>query len=560
MQKKQNKTILMGIIAIAILSAFVIFGLANMFKTNIDNSRDPFDTQYTGKSLDDLLSRMAEPNRVEKVMGQITMTDTNLYDELPEIGKYPVQVQGHGQIDIEIFTSGEKAGAKNDAWLIKTAENLNKEGLTLQDGRTVSLTVRSMGSGIGADYILSGKYLPDLYNPSNQMFGDYAIANGAPMELKTERLVGNTAGILVKKGLDYENPDNVLSAVIEGQLHLGYTNPQNSATGANLLVYLLQKNGGVDSESAKTALRSFNTNIPFIAYTTQQMVTSAAGGSFDAILTEYQAYVNDENLTKLYDFIPFGLRHDNPVYITGKASSDTARTEAVDIILDYLSNTESQKLATKYGFNANDDYASSYTTYGAEIGRALQVYKQAKDAGRDIIAVFVTDCSGSMDGNRILEVKESLSNGMQYINDNNYIGLVSYSTDVTVELEIAKFDMNQKAYFQGALDRMQGTGNTSTYEALCVAMDMIRKQKKQLPDAKAMLFLLSDGDANGRYRISDIKKAVHDSEIPIYTIAYTDGADSAELSELSGINEATCINADSDDIIYKIKSLFNAQL
>ena len=33
-----------------------------------------------------------------------------------------------------------------------------------------------------------------------------------------------------------------------------------------------------------------------------------------------------------------------------------------------------------------------------------------------------------------------------------------------------------------------------------------------------------------------------------------------ELAKLSGINEAASINADSDDIIYKIKSLFNSQL
>lgn len=559
MNTKQNKTILTAIILIAVVFAAIVIGIASMFKTNIDNSRDPFDTQYTGKSLDELVSNV-KYTEAGKVMGQITMTDSNLYDELPEISKYPVQVQGKGQIDIEIFTSGEKAGSGNDAWMIKTAEKLNKAGLTLQDGRSVSLTVRSMGSGIGADYILSGKALPDLYNPSNQLFGDYAIANGAPMKLLSERLVGNTAGILVRKDMDYKDPDAIINAVINGELHLGYTNPQNSATGANLLVYLLQKNGGVDSDTAKQALQNFNANIPFIAYTTQQMVTSAASGSFDAILTEYQAYINDQNLTSLYDFIPFGLRHDNPVYITGKASSDAARTEAVDIVLDYLNNAESQALAKSYGFNANDDYNSSYETYGAEVGRALAVYKQAKDAGRDIIAVFVADCSGSMDGSPILELKDSLSNGMQYINDNNYIGLVSYSTQVTLELPIAKFDMTQKAYFQGALDRMQASGNTATYEAVCVAMDMIRQAKENNPDAKAMLFLLSDGDANGRYSISDVKKAVHDSEIPIYTIAYTGGADSKELSELSGINEATCINADSDDIVYKIKSLFNAQL
>ena len=43
-------------------------------------------------------------------------------------------------------------------------------------------------------------------------------------------------------------------------------------------------------------------------------------------------------------------------------------------------------------------------------------------------------------------------------------------------------------------------------------------------------------------------------------LGYGDDADTDELAKLSGINEAASINADSDDIIYKIKSLFNSQL
>lgn len=89
---------------------------------------------------------------------------------------------------------------------------------------------------------------------------------------------------------------------------------------------------------------------------------------------------------------------------------------------------------------------------------------------------------------------------------------------------------------------------------------MVQKAKVDHPDAKCMIFLLSDGHANGHYDLNDITYAVRDSEIPVYTIAYTDAADKDELGKLSNINEAATISADSDDIIYKIKSLFNAQL
>ena len=157
-------------------------------------------------------------------------------------------------------------------------------------------------------------------------------------------------------------------------------------------------------------------------------------------------------------------------------------------------------------------------------------------------------------------VKESLSNGMQYINENNYVGLISYNSDVTTEVPIAAFDFNQKAYFQGAINGLTANGGTASYEAVCVALDMIEKEKVNHPDAKCLIFLLSDGHANGSMSINTIRYAVAQSGVPIYTIGYTDQADMPSLKEISNINEAASINADSDDIIYQIKSLFNAQL
>lgn len=552
---KSNKKIFVGVVAVLVVIVLAIVGAVN----SASSPKVDSDGNIMGKDIDELLKRVNVTD-AEPVKASVNMADTSLYDEMPEIDKYPLAVKGTGQVDIEIFTSGEKAGKNTDSWLIECAESFNNSGVTTSDGKSVSISVRSVSSGLAADYIISNKYLPDLYTPSNILFGEYAIDNGADMSLYTERLVGNTAGILVKKNSSYKDVKSVIDAVIAGQFNLGYTNPQTSATGLNLLIELLNTYGGVDSDDAQSAFSKFNDNIPFVAYTTQQMRDSATGGSLDGMVTEYQAYINDKSLTSDYDFIPFGIRHDNPLYIVAESSKSEAQLEAIKLINDYLVGSEAQNLATKDGFNANNDYKSSYETYGSEIVRALKVYKDKKDAGKDIIAVFVADCSGSMDGDAIIQLKESLTNGMQYINDNNYVGFVSYSSNVTRELPIAQFDLNQKSYFQGAINRLQANGGTSTYEALCVAVDMVQKAKVDHPDAKCMIFLLSDGNANGHYSLNDITYAVRDSEIPVYTIAYTDSADKDELGKLSNINEAATISADSDDIIYKIKSLFNAQL
>ena len=550
MDKRTKGIVTVGVLMIIVMVA-VIIGVVVKRAGNISSGGGGISGTKQDMTLDEMYNEL-DVEQATPVKGTVTLDTPDLYDELPEIAKYPLSVEGSGDVDIEIFTSGEKAGKDNDSWLIDVASSFNSSDVKTSDGKTVSMSVRSVPSGTAADYIISGKYLPDLYTPSNTLFGEYAISNNGSLELYADRLVGNTAGILVKKDSGYTTADEVIKAVQDNKITMGYTNPQTSATGLNLLLTLLR--GGDDN------FTKFNANIPYVAYTTQQMRDSASNGTLDAMLSEYQAYINDNNLTSMYDFIAFGVRHDNPVYICNKSGKTAAELEGVKLVVDYCKSDEMQKIAAQKGFNANDDYTSAEEFSGAQVTQGLKTYKKTKDNGKDIIAVFVADCSGSMDGDPMNQLKNSLTNGAQYINDNNYVGLVSYSNSVTIEVPIAQFDLNQRSYFQGAVNNLIASGGTASYDAVVVAVKMITEAKAQHPDAKCMLFLLSDGYANNGYSMDEITSALRTSGIPVYTIGYGDDADTGELARLSGINEAASINADSDDIIYKIKSLFNSQL
>lgn len=550
MDKRTKGIVTVGVLMIIVIVA-VIIGVVVKRAGNISSGGGGISGTKQDMTLDEMYNEL-DVEQATPVKGTVTLDTPDLYDELPEIDKYPLSVEGSGDVDIEIFTSGEKAGKDNDSWLIDVASSFNSSDVKTSDGKTVSMSVRSVPSGTAADYIISGKYLPDLYTPSNTLFGEYAISNNGSLELYADRLVGNTAGILVKKDSGYTTADEVIKAVQDNKITMGYTNPQTSATGLNLLLTLLR--GGDDN------FTKFNANIPYVAYTTQQMRDSASNGTLDAMLSEYQAYINDNNLTSMYDFIAFGVRHDNPVYICNKSGKTAAELEGVKLVVDYCKSDEMQKIAAQKGFNANDDYTSAEEFSGAQVTQGLKTYKKTKDNGKDIIAVFVADCSGSMDGDPMNQLKNSLTNGAQYINDNNYVGLVSYSNSVTIEVPIAQFDLNQRSYFQGAVNNLIASGGTASYDAVVVAVKMITEAKAQHPDAKCMLFLLSDGYANNGYSMDEITSALRTSGIPVYTIGYGDDADTGELARLSGINEAASINADSDDIIYKIKSLFNSQL
>lgn len=524
--------------------------------------------EYSAKSLEDKISFLMDKINVSTSTprkASVELEPAALYDELPEIDKYPLSVEGAGDIDIEIFASPEKAGSDKDGWLIETAKNFNNEKIT-RDGKVISVSIRNVSSGQAADYIISGKYLPDAYTPSTKLWGDLVSSQGGKVTLKAKRLVGNVAGILISKDAKtkleekYSKADfgAVVKAVMNNDIVMGYTNPLASSTGLNFLLSTLNYYDPKDmlSDTAKKGFTDFQNNIPYVAYTTMQMRDGAASGKLDGMIMEYQTYKNDEDLSK-YEFIPFGIRHDNPLYSVGSLSTD--KEGALEEFIKYCTEDKAQKLATEYGFNGMNDYkGEDYNTSGSTILQAQKLWKENKDGGKDIIAVFVADTSGSMDGDPLQQLKKSLINGAQYINDNNSIGLVSYNSNVVIEVPVAKFDLNQRAYFQGAVEDLQAGGGTASYDGITIGINMLLEAKKKDPNAKTMLFLLSDGNTNEGNSLEYVTPVIKESGIPIYTIGYN--ADIKALQTISDINEASSINADSDDVIYKIKSLFNAQM
>lgn len=567
---ERNNKILKFIVSI--VAVFVIvFIIVGLFSNNPGSGNSNSKTAFKEYSAKDLSGKIEYLKNSIKVTTEtprkasVELNSPNLYDELPEINKYPLSVEGTGDINVEIFASPEKSGEDKDGWIIDAANKFNAEKLEV-DGKVVSVSIRNVSSGQGADYIISGKYLPDAYTPSTKLWGDLISAQGGEVTVEADRLVGNVAGILVSKDTKKKLEDtygkadfgSVIKAVVNNEIVMGYTNPLASSTGLNFLLSTLNYYDSSDmlSDTAKNGFTEFQNNIPFVAYTTMQMRDSASSGKLDGMIMEYQTYINDDELSK-YEFIPFGIRHDNPIYSVGTLSSD--KKAALDEFVKYCTDKKLQSLATEYGFNGMDDYkGEAFETSGGTILQAQKLWKENKDGGKDIIAVFVADTSGSMDGDPILQLKKSLINGAQYINDNNSIGLVSYSSNVTIEVPIAKFDLNQRAYFQGAVEDLQAVGGTASYDGITVGIGMLMEAKESNPNAKLMLFLLSDGETNEGNTLDYVEPIIKESGIPVYTIGYN--ADIEALQAISNINEASSINADSDDVIYKIKSLFNAQM
>ena len=497
-----------------------------------------------------------------------TDVDFSTTAALSDLSTFPVTTTGRADVVIEIAADTELSDtAEPDNWANVVAGAFNRKGYKLANGKTVAVSIRQIVAGETVTYMVEGDYRPDAFIPSHAQWGEMLASRGFKTITIVDRVVGNTAGILMKRATYDEfiknhgevTVRNVLDAALARELVFAVTNPYTSSTGLNMLAQMLHAFDGDNplSDKAIQALIDYQQIAPTAAYSTAVMRESAKKGIIDAMAMEAQAYILNKELSD-YVYTPVGFRHDHPV-ITFDYVSDE-KQEALKIFTDYCLEPEQQKLAKDRGFNIYDDYAGQDDGLsGGDYFSAQAVWKKNKNGGRPVVAVFVADISGSMNGKRLNSLKESLLQTMQYIDSDNYVGLVSYDDKVYINLPIDKFTNQQRAYFSGAVKDLTTNGSTATYSATTVGLKMLLDASETIPDAKMMLFVLTDGETNAGYRLKSISPLVAGLKVPVYTIAY-ETSSTSELIRLSGINEAACINSDVAGIVNDLRNLFNVNM
>ena len=555
MNKKKSNVLVLGVIAVVVFG--LIFGIVSITQ-NWGKNKDTVDTEAARKKLDSLYAKLAVTKLTPKQDPDFQGNDENAEKiaVLPDISEYPFIVNPTTDNFLTIYSSVEK----ND-WMIDAANKFNQSGAKA-DGQPISVGIRAIPSSLGADFISSGKYTPDVYAPAGEIYGDMLASQGIKTTLIEKRTAGNVTGIVITKkksdSLKEKTGKAVIDSVLGGKLALGYTTPLSNEDGFNFILTLLQEfdSGNPLSDSAIESLRKFQDKIPLIAYDNDQLKAALTGGTLDAIVLNYQTYMKSSNVSDTHDFIPVGARQDNPFYEIGDLTD--VKKQIASQFVSFCKNADSQKTASDKGFNGKDDYASPAAMSGGDIVRSQEVYKKEKNGSSDLTAVFVADVSGSMEGTPMLNLKASLNRAIGIIDSNTNVGLVTFSDNVNIAVPINKFDNNQRSYFSSAVKAMSAGGNTAMFDAVVVAQKMLMDAKAQNPNTKLMLFVLTDGETNRGYGLSDIESMTRGVKIPVYTIGYN--ANIEVLQELSNINEAATMNADSDNVIYRLESLFNAQM
>ena len=550
-----------------VLIGLIVFGaiyLVISLTENVGKPKQTIDLEKYSKELSSMYKSINVKNYTIQKSNAITTDNESAV--LPDISEYPFVVNPTTDNFITIYSSTEKANENEKSWLREVATEFNKNNIKIND-IPISVGVRSISSNLGADFITTGKYTPDVYMPASSIYKAMLDAKGLKYTTASDGILRNVSGIIIsKKSIDavaskYNGTDatTIITSVVNGDCIVGYINPLSNEDGLNYLLTLLSTfdKSNPLSQSAIEKVKAYQDKIPYVPYELAQLQESLQNGTIDGFASNYQTYYSNASLRNNYEFIPFGAVQSSPVYTIGDLSA--IKQEIVKKFIEYCKSTSAQEKATSLGFNGLQDYNySGYTFKGNQVKNAQDLWKKEKNGSNDLTAVFVADISGSMDGSPMLKLKASLNRASTFINENTNIGLVTFSDTVNIALPIAKFDNTQKAYFVNAVKSMIASGGTAMFDAIVVAEHMLIEQQRLNPNTRLMIFVLTDGESNRGYEFEDIEEVSRGLRIPIYTIGYN--ADIDILQEVSNINEATTMDADSDNVIYKLESLFNSQM
>jgi Ca-activated chloride channel family protein len=532
---------------------------------------EPLEPEQAASQLDDLADDIDWIDApVTRSASVPPPTGADLAATLPPIDEFEIIVPAPAGADevVEIFGSTEKSGEGTDGWMTEVARAFNDEGVTLADGSTAAVEIRRIPSGTGYQFIARGDDLPEAFSPSNQLWIEMA-GEFEEMTPIREQMVPNVAGIVMKTETADElraaygelTAAALVDAVIAGDLVMGYTDPFASSTGLNFLLTVLDTIADGDearltSPDVASVFEQFQRQVPFVALTTLQIRESVENdnGTLDAFVMEYQTYVNTDSLSSGYEFVPFGVRHDNPLYGVGTLSA--AQTETLEAFAAFAEQPEQLADAADAGFDPPPYESDVVVPSGSTLIDVQGVWKDKKDGGRPVATVFVVDVSGSMEGTRIQSVQTAMLSAREFIKPETRVGVVEFSDVAMQRLPIADFDLGQQARYAALAEDLSPGGGTAMYAGIVLGLSMLEAEVAANPDIKPSLVVLSDGETTDGLTFDEVDDVIAGLGIPVYTVGFE--ADLDELGRLSSLVEAASIDASEQDVEFKIAALFNA--
>ena len=182
--------------------------------------------------------------------------------------------------------------------------------------------------------------------------------------------------------------------------------------------------------------------------------------------------------------------------------------------------------------------------------------KSEKMKGVDLICIV--DVSGSMSGQKLSQVKQSLKYLVSIMNEQDNFALIKFSTSATIIKNFTQMTSENKTDVINKIESFYASGNTDIYSSLEKALDMITHDYSD-GERIASIILLSDGQdtKNGKNvpkKFSDLLKATNkgDYAFTLHTFGYGNDHDADTLKELAKVKGGSFVfvNETNIDVVY----------
>ncbi len=469
-------------------------------------------------------------------------------------------------------------------WLDDAVEAFNDQKVKTEENKRVYVQLTSMDAGEAVTSIVDGEQSPGLWIPDESVWVDVLAREGvvdfqgdcvsiaeSPLVIAMWRPVAEALGWPGRElgwldigslAADPSAWDYYSGGQFGPSLRLGHTHPGLSSTGAETLLAVVQSaQSKVETVSVEDILQpivqasvgAFEGAVSWFSKDTntlgETMGTRGIQYLGAAVVYESTAIYYGEGDPDIVPIYPFEGTYmsTHPACVNG--GMDAQEIEAAILFRQYLVGEEGQEMALETGLRpVNDqvpmgepldetrgvDLSKPTIVFGSPSTEAIYAIQELwQSARKDVNLVMLLDVSGSMEGDKIANVRDAAVQFVNQMGDEDYITLIAFADtpQILIYHEMAGAARDRLVSTIRGLDAW---GDTTLYDAIAdgsmVITDTTSSQRSNA------LVVLTDGmdTASTRYVFDQelIELAIA-NDTTIFTIAYGSDADETLLQNLA---------------------------
>jgi len=469
-------------------------------------------------------------------------------------------------------------------WLRSAIDNFNEAKIETATGKSVFVSLNPVESGQAVTNMTTNAYPPALWIPDSEVWVNVLAERGqasfqgncvsvaeSPLVIAMWRPIAESLGWPGRSlgWLDIGSlaADPSAWAYYSGgqfgpTLRMGHTHPGLSGTGASTLLAVVQAAQSkadaitvddIQQPIVQASVSTFEGTVSWFSTSTDQLgqTMRERGTGYLGAAVMYESTVisyggGDPDIVPIYPFEgTFMATH--PACVNGSASAETQ--EAATLFRDYLLGQEAQQLAVANGLRPVNNSvivgAPLDAAQGVDLSQPEVVFSPPtvdtiyavqdlwQAARKDVNLVMILDVSGSMDGNKIKNMRQAAIQFVEQMGDDDFITIVPFSNQPLVLIHHEQVGPARENVIR-TIESMEAGGDTALYDAIGLGANSIANTTSS-QTSNAMV-VLTDGLDNNSFQYTFDRYLIEiatANDTTVFTIAYGDDADQEVLAELA---------------------------